>query len=73
MWKYGPSKDNLADLRSREALIDKMKKGDWFNASEWLVEREKWPKQPKLERTKNVLDEQNPMTEAAFKTYGKGT
>ena len=70
-WKYSPSGDNLADLGSRGASIDKMEKGDWFHGPEWLTDREKWPKQPKLETTKSVLDEQKPMTEAAFNVQEK--
>lgn len=71
VWKYCPSDDNLADLGSRGASIDKMEKGDWFHGPEWLVDQERWPKQPKLERTKGVLDEKKPMTEAAFKAEEK--
>ena len=71
-WKYCPSEENLADLGSRGASIDKMEKDGWFNGPEWLVNPDKWPKQPKLERTKTVLDEQKPMTEVAFNTQEKG-
>ena len=70
-WKYCPSEENLADLGSRGASIDKMEKDGWFNGPEWLVNPDKWPKQPKLERTKTVLDEQKPMTEVAFNTQEK--
>ncbi|CAB4033655.1 Hypothetical predicted protein, partial [Paramuricea clavata] len=70
-WKYCPSEENLADLGSRGASIDKMEKDGWFNGPEWLVNPDKWPKQPNLERTKTVLDEQKPMTEVAFNTEEK--
>ena len=36
VWKYCPSGDNLADLGSRGASIDKMEKGDRFHGPEWL-------------------------------------
>ena len=36
-----------------------------------LTDQEKWPKQPKLETTKSVLDEQKPMMEAAFNAQEK--
>jgi hypothetical protein len=66
-WKYCP------DLGSRGASIDKMEKDGWFNGPEWLViNPDKWPKQPKLERKKTALDEQKPMTEVAFNTEEKG-
>ena len=71
-WKYCPSEENLADLGSRGASIDKMEKDGWFNGPEWLVNPDKWQKQPKLERTKTVLDEQKPMTEVAFNTQETG-
>jgi hypothetical protein len=64
-WKYCP------DLGSRGASIDKMEKDGWFNGPEWLVNPDKWPKQPKLERTKTLLDEQKPIMEVAFNTEEK--
>ena len=73
VWKYCPSGDNLADLGSRGARIDKMEKGDWFHGPEWLTDREKWPKQPKLETTKSVLDEQKPSDGGGFQCERKGT
>ncbi len=51
-WKYCPSEENLADLGSRGASIKKLEKGSWFNGPEWLTDSDKWPEQPKLERTK---------------------
>ena len=71
-WKYCPSEENLANLGSRGASIDKMEKDGWFNGPKWLVNPDKWPKQPKLERIKTVLDEKNTMTEVAFNTEEKG-
>jgi hypothetical protein len=67
-WKYCPSEENLADLWSRGASIDKMEK----DGPERLVNPDKWPKQPKLERTKNVLTEQKPMTEVVLNAEEKG-
>ncbi|XP_028390705.1 uncharacterized protein LOC114515614 [Dendronephthya gigantea] len=71
VWKYCPSEDNLADLGSRGAGIDKMEKGGWFAGPQWLVEPDKWPKQPKLERTKSVVEEQKPLIEDVFHTTEK--
>lgn len=48
-----------------------MKKGGWFNGPEWLIDPEKWPKQPKLERTKGIAEEQKPMAEVAFRVEEK--
>ena len=70
-WKYCPSADNLADLGSRGASIDKMEKSNWFAGPEWLLDPQSWPKQPILEKTKSVLDEQKPVLEAAFNVEEK--
>ena len=65
-WKYCPSEDNLADLGSRGTTIDKLEKGGWFSGPGWLIDLDRWPKQPKLERTKSVVEEQKPIEEVAF-------
>ena len=65
-WKYCSSEDNLADLGSRGATIDKLEKGGWFSGPEWLIDPDRWPKQPKLERTKSVVEKQKPIAEVAF-------
>ena len=71
-WKYCPSEENLADVGSRGVAIDKMEKGSWFVGPAWLVHPDEWPKQPKVEKTKSVDEEQKPtLTETVFKTAEK--
>ena len=40
-WKYCPSEENLANLGSWGASIDKMENDGWFNGPEWLVNADK--------------------------------
>ena len=60
-WKYCPTKDNIADLGSRGASIDRMERGGWFTGPEWLLNKEKWPEQSKLTSTKDTSQETVPM------------
>jgi hypothetical protein len=67
VWKYCPSSENLADLGSRGATIEKMVKDGWFIGPEWLLHVEQWPKQPQLNVTTHVSDESKPsMVEVIF-------
>ena len=70
--KWESNVEELDNESNPSKILDKMEKDGWFNGPEWLVNPDKWPKQPKLERTKTVLDEQKPMTEVAFNTQEKG-
>ncbi len=54
-WKYCPSEENLADLGSRGASIDKLEKGSWSNDPEWLTDSDKWPKQNRT-LTHNIIN-----------------
>jgi hypothetical protein len=54
VWKYCASSENLADLGSRGATIEKMVKDVWFTGPEWLLHVEHWPKQPQLKGTTHV-------------------
>ena len=56
----------MADLGSHGATIDKLEKGGWFSGPEWLIDPDRWPKQPKLERTKSVVEDQKPIAEVAL-------
>ena len=53
-WKYCPSEDNLADLGSHGATIDKLEKGGWFSGPEWLIGPERYQRRKAEE---NVPDE----------------
>ena len=63
VWRHCPTDKNLADLGNHCASIDKMQKGQWFEGPEWLVNKEEWPVQPKLERMQSVLEEHKPKKE----------
>ena len=45
--------------------------GSYFAGPDWLVEPENWPTQPKLERTKRVVEEQKPVSDKLFHTKEK--
>ena len=47
-WKVCPSSENISDLGSRGASIDKMLNGKWFEGPDWLFNEKEWPKQPEL-------------------------
>ena len=57
VWRHCPTIKNLADVRSHCASIDKMQKGQWFEGPEWLINKEEWPIQPKLERMQSGCEE----------------
>ena len=62
-WRHCPSDKNQADLGSRGASLEKMKKGKWYEGPDWLLNEEDWPDQPKLERTRLVDEEHKPVQE----------
>ena len=59
VWRHCPTNKNLADLGSCGASINKMQKGQWFEGPEWMINKEKWPIQLKLERMQSVSQEHN--------------
>eukprot|EP00795_Rhopilema_esculentum_P006372 gene6372-biopygen7981 len=67
-WKYRPSSENLADLGSRGANIEKMVEKKWFEGPDWLLNEEEWPEQPVLKSSKRNLEEQRPIKEAILFT-----
>ncbi|XP_028410907.1 uncharacterized protein LOC114533565 [Dendronephthya gigantea] len=68
VWKYCPSKKNLADLGSRGATMERLQNGSWFNGPDWLLEKEQWPEQPILRVTTSVSQECKPIKEQALFT-----
>ena len=48
-WKYCPSKENVADLGSRGASINRMEGNGWFYGPDWFLDEEKQPEQPNLD------------------------
>eukprot|EP00795_Rhopilema_esculentum_P001699 gene1699-biopygen10278 len=67
-WKYCPSSENLADLGSRGANIEKMVEKKWFEGPDWLPNEEEWPEQPVLKSSTRNLEEQRPIKEAILFT-----
>ena len=61
-WKYCSSELNLTDLGSREATIVKMERANWFSGADWLLDKRRWPKQPRLNSTK-ATDEESKVTQ----------
>ena len=51
-WRHCPTDNNLGDLGSRGASLEKMEKGKWYEGLDWLLNEEHWSEQPKLERTR---------------------
>ena len=62
-WKYCPSEDNIAYLRSRGATLDKMEKAKWFDGPDWLLEESEWLGQLQLKCTPKVFEEEKPLRE----------
>ena len=56
-WQYVPTRDNLADLGSRESLLTKIPE-IWWTGLSWLQVKENWPRQadikPSVESGKEV-------------------
>ena len=63
-WKFCPSSENVSDLGSRGASIDKMLNGKWSEGPDWLLNEEEWPEQPELKSSPKILEEQRPIKEA---------
>ena len=61
--KHCPKEENIVDIGSRGAGINKMKKAGWFTGPEWLLDEKQWPEQPNLECSKDVNEEYKPITE----------
>ena len=70
-WKYCPSEENLADLGSRGATIEELENREWFTGPEWLTDPRQWPKQPILESTKSVVEEQKQVMEPSLNVTEK--
>ena len=58
-WKYCPSEINLADLGSKGASLSKMESSEWYTGPQWLLDRYKWPEQPKLTSTTRAQEEEH--------------
>ena len=70
-WKYCPSKENVADLGSRGASINRMEGNGWFHGPDWLLDKEKQPEQPNLNCTKEVNVKNKPLKELVFQVTQK--
>ena len=57
VWKYCPTKLNLADLGSRGMSIEKMESLEWFTGPKWLLDERDWPPQPELKTSKDTHSE----------------
>ena len=57
VWKYCPTKMNLADLGSRGASIDKLESQECFAGPNWLLGEDKWPGQPELKKNRETHGE----------------
>ena len=66
--RHCPSDNNIADIGSRGANIEKMVKGEWFEGPEWLLSKKDWPNQPELKSSSAVNNEFRPMKETVFHT-----
>ena len=60
---------NLADLGSRGATNVKMKRGNWFVGTDWLLDEIQGPQQPKLNNTKETDVEFKATQEAVLCTH----
>ncbi|XP_028513627.1 uncharacterized protein LOC114574649 [Exaiptasia diaphana] len=65
-WKYCPLNINLADLGSRGASLNKMETGQWFEVPDWLLDKDEWPSQPKLESSTSICEESSPTKQAVL-------
>ena len=57
VWKYCPTKMNLADLGSTGMSIEKMESLKWFTGPKWLLDERDWPPQPELKTSKDTHSE----------------
>ena len=67
-WTYCPSELNLADLGSRGSTIVKNERGNWFAGPDWLLDKRRWPEQPRLNSTKETDEESKVTQEAVLRT-----
>ena len=67
-WRYCPSELRLADVGSRGATIVEMERGNWFAGPDWLLNKRRWPEQPRLNSTKETDEESNVTQEAVLRT-----
>ena len=67
-WKYCPSELNLADLGTRGATILKMERGNWLAGPDWLLDKRRWPEQPRLNSTKETDEDSKVTQEAVLRT-----
>ena len=67
-WKNCPSELSLADVGSRGATIVEMERGNWFAGPDWLLDKRRWPEQPRLNCTKETDEESNVTQEAVLRT-----
>ena len=67
-WKNCPSELSLADVGSRGATIVEMERGNWFAGPDWLLDKRRWPEQPRLNSTKETDEESNVTQEAVLRT-----
>ena len=65
-WKYCPTKENIADLGSRGASVNRMQTGGWFQGPEWLLDEVQWPEQPKLASTNETNLESIPQKQPVY-------
>ena len=67
-WKYCPSELNLADVGSRGPTIVRMEKGNWFAGPDLLLDKRRWPEQPRPNSTKETDEESKVTQEAVLRT-----
>ena len=72
-WKYCPTNENLADLGSRGANMEKIIERKWFEGPDWLLHKEESPKQPVLKTSTRNLEEQKQMKDAILFTKETGS
>ena len=60
-WKYCPTEQNLADLGSRGAALNKMEDNEWYEGPSWLLRKEDWPLQPNIKCTPTTQEEEKSM------------
>ena len=62
-WRYCPSSENLADLGSRGANIERMIQKKWLEGPNWLLNEEEWPHKPEFKSSTKTLEEQRQIKE----------
>ena len=59
-------RENIADLGSRGASVNRMQNGGWFQGPEWLLDEVQWPEQPKLASTNETNLERIPQKQPVY-------